>query len=78
MNDRQSLVAWAALAGIVLAAFAAAVLLLTAGSFEQRPFHIAVIGLCAGSVAHMLRARRLSWIGCCFVGACAVMALGAL
>lgn len=77
MNDRRIAV-WAGLTVVVLAGLAAAVLLLSSGSLEHRPFHIAVIGLSAGSVAHMLRARRVSWIGCCFVGACAVMALGAL
>jgi hypothetical protein len=37
-----------------------------------------VIGLACGSVAHMLRAQRLSWIGCCFVAASAAIALGTL
>ena len=78
MTDRQRVATWAAIAAVMVAAFAAAVLLLSAGSFEHRPFHVAVIGLCAGSLAHMLRARRLSWIGCCFVGGCTVLALGAL
>ena len=74
----KTLLARATLVAVVLAGVAAAVLLLVDGSFEQRPFHVAVIGLCAGSLAHMLRARRLSWIGCCFVAACAFIAFGTL
>jgi hypothetical protein len=77
MTDRRIAV-WVALTAVVVAGVAAAVLLLSSGSLEHRPFHVAVIGLCAGSIANMLRSRRVSWIGCCFVGACAVMALGAL
>ena len=68
----------AALLMVVAAGLVAAVLLFVAGAPDHRPFHVAVVGLSAGSIAHMLRARRVSWIGCCFVAACAVVALGAL
>lgn len=68
----------AALVVIALAGITAAALLLVVGSPDHRPFHVAVIGLCGGSIAHMLRARQLSWIGCCFVAGCAAVALAAL
>ena len=75
---RRALLARALLVAVVLAGLSAGIMLLVGGSFEQQPFHVAVAGLCAGSLAHMMRARRLSWIGCCFVVAGALIAVASL